>query len=408
MRIIIVYDTGYINGGAAKVAITEAIALAESGLDVTYFAAVGPVDECLEKSGVKVICLAEKELKEQLGNVHNKIHGAIQGLWNLRVKDHFTALLDHFRPEDTIIHFHGWSLALSPVMFFVTKKGGFKIAITCHDYEINCPEKIYYNYKAESICECKAMSFRCIWSNCDKRSRFQKLYRIIRQKILLKELSKNKLSLIYITEKEKSFIHKDLTLKAREYIVQNPVEIRPYINIDPSNNERYVYIGRISSEKGLEMFCKAVSKAGVKADVIGNGDKLNELRKTYGNVQFHGWLSSDEMSIILQMARCLVVTSVWVETGPLNVPETQCAYALPCIIPSMCGIVDSVRKNKTGLIFEIGNIDSLVSCIEKSKNDQLLKRLSENCLKIDKSKYWVKTHICRLLETYNNILQEEG
>ena len=78
-KIILVYDFAFINGGAAKVAITEAIALAERGYDVTFFAGVGPVDEKLKSAGVKVVCLEQAELKNQLGGAKGKLMGAAQG-----------------------------------------------------------------------------------------------------------------------------------------------------------------------------------------------------------------------------------------------------------------------------------------------------------------------------------------
>ena len=71
-KIILVYDFAFINGGAAKVAITEAIALAERGYDVTFFAGVGPVDEKIISAGVKVVCLEQTELKDRLGGLKGK------------------------------------------------------------------------------------------------------------------------------------------------------------------------------------------------------------------------------------------------------------------------------------------------------------------------------------------------
>ena len=46
-HVIVVSDYAHVTGGAAKVAINSAIGLAETGLDVHYFAAVGPVAESL-------------------------------------------------------------------------------------------------------------------------------------------------------------------------------------------------------------------------------------------------------------------------------------------------------------------------------------------------------------------------
>lgn len=138
MKIIIVYDAAFIQGGAAKVAIAGAAALAEQGYDVTYFSAVGPIDERLEKSGAKIICLNQKALKDQMNNgLCDKAHGAVQGFWNREAKNRFLSLLDACHSDNTIIHFHGWTLALSPALFSVTAKRRFKVVITRHDYRLS-------------------------------------------------------------------------------------------------------------------------------------------------------------------------------------------------------------------------------------------------------------------------------
>ena len=280
-KIIIVYDFAYVNGGAAKVAITEAVALADRGYDVTFFAGVGPVDEKLENAGVKVVCMEQTELKDQLNGLKGKLKGAVQGLWNNDAKNKFAELLGSYSPEDTIVHFHGWSLALSPALFSVTAKKGFKIAITTHDYEVNCPVRTYFNYNKGKLCECNAMSCKCVLTNCDKRSYAQKLYRIIRQKKLISLLRKNNVSLICLSEFNKSIIERDLRFDSKRYIVPNLIDIPPKTDTCPENNEYYLFVGRFNPEKGVEMFCDAVSKAGVKGIAIGDGDQMEDLKRKY-------------------------------------------------------------------------------------------------------------------------------
>lgn len=406
IRIVLVHDFAYVNGGSAKVAITEAIALAEGKYDVAYFAGVGPIASCLTQAGVHVVCADQSELKNQLGGIGQKLHGAIQGFWNNFAVQQFAMFLENYQPENTIIHFHCWSLALSQALFSVTAKRKFKIIITCHDYELNCPARTYYNFKKKEICSCKAMSIRCVLTDCDKRSYFQKIYRIIRQRVLYKLLKRNEVSIIHVGEMNKEFMDRELRIKCKEFIINNPVNIQPRINCHPEYNNRFLYIGRFSEEKGIEMFCEAVTKAGVEADAIGGGEEVKRLREKYKNVTFHGWLTPQEMVIYLKKARCLIVSSRWIEIGPLTVPEVQCAYHLPCIVPSKCGVLDDVEKNQSGLIYKIGDLDDLIRCIELAKNDSEIKRMSENCEAIDMRKYSVMSHIYQLTNVYDIILNK--
>ena len=404
MNVVIVCDFAHVNGGAASVAIEEALGLAIAGINVTYFSGVGPIDPRLQQAGIQVICLDQQELKVQLKTGRTKISGAIQGVWNREAYRFFLALLTELDRYDTIIHFHAWSLALSPSLFYATAKRKYRIALTCHDYEINCPIRTLYNYKKSVLCQCKAMSLRCVCTACDKRGKIQKTYRVMRQILLLKLLRRNDMSLIYLTGLEKTIMERDLKLNCNGYVIRNPVNIYPFQDIKPHKNQQFIYMGRISKEKGIELFCEAVTKANVEAGVIGDGEELEQLKKQYPNITFHGWLSGSQKAAAVRKARCLVVSSLWIETGPLVVPELQCTYALPCIIPSQCGMAENVITDGTGVTYEIGNLDELVSCIVRCTDDSLIERMSDNCKKMDQTKYQRITHINSMQETYKRLL----
>lgn len=404
MNVIIVYDFAYINGGAAGVAIAEALALAEENYHVTYFSAVGPVDPRFEQSKVEVICLNQQELKAQLGGIFPKIKGAVQGVVNPEAVSRLSELLQRFDPRDTIVHVHGCTLALSAAIFSVIKKYHFKAAYTCHDYELNCPVRTYFNYQDNTMCAAKGMSLKCICTNCDKRSRAQKLYRVFREFLLWGFLKGNDLSLIYLSEFNREIMERDLRIPCAGYVVPNVVNIPPKQKIDPASNHRFLFVGRLTPEKGVELFCQAVTRAGVEADIIGDGELYESMRQKYPNVTFHGWKTASEMIPIIQKARCYIMSSIWYEGAPLTVPELQCGYALPCIVPTPCGAQLYVEHMQNGMIYKSNDLEALVSCIEACKDDGLIRKFSENCEKIDQEQYSGNAHIRALRKAYDSIM----
>lgn len=404
MNVIIVYDFAYVNGGAAGVAIGEALALAEENYPVTFFSAVGPVDSRLLESSVDVICLHQQELKAQLGGPASKIKGAIQGMVNREAVSRLSSLLKGFDPGNTIVHVHGCTLALSPAIFTAIKKHHFKVALTCHDYELNCPTRTYFDYKAGAMCALRGMSAQCVCTNCDKRSRIQKLYRVLREYMLWRFIKGSDLSLIYLSEFNKDIMERDLHFKCNGYIVPNVVNIPPKRRIFPASNHRFLFVGRLNPEKGVELFCEAVTRAGVEADVIGDGELYESMRKKYPNVTFHGWKTQEEMVPIIQKARCFIMSSICYEGSPLTVPELQCGYGLPCIVPTPCGAQLYVDPMQNGMIYKSGDLDELVACIEKCKDDDLIQKFTENCEKIDPEQYSGKAHIRALRKAYDSIL----
>ena len=406
MNVIIVYDFAYVNGGAASVAIAEALALAEENYQVTYFSAVGPVDSRLVKSKVDVICLNQQELKAQLDGVLPKVKGAIQGIVNFEAVSRLSLLLKRFNTKDTIVHVHGCSLALSSAIFAVLKKRHFKVVYTCHDYELNCPTRTYFNYRTNTMCTCKGMSWKCICTNCDKRSFLQKLYRVIREWILWGFIRGNDLSVIYLSEFNKEIMERDLRIRCDGYIVPNVVNLPTKQKINPASNHRFLFVGRLNPEKGVKLFCEAVTRAGVEADIIGDGEMYQSMKEEYPNLTFHGWKTASEMVPIIEKSRCYIMSSIWYEGAPLTIPELQCSYALPCIVPTPCGAQIYVEHMENGMVYESNNLNALVTCIEACKEDRLIQKFSQNCEKIDPEQYSGRTHIRALRQAYCSIMSK--
>lgn len=405
MNIIFVYDFAFINGGAARIAISEALKLSKMGHNVTFFSGVGPVDVRLQESGVNVICLNQDELKNHLDTLQNKIAGLIQGIWNKKALEEFKIILSQHNPSDTIVYFHGWSLALSLSLLSETAIQKFPIAIMCHDYDLLCPNRTFFNNKKKTPCKCSPMSMKCVCTNCDKRSYIQKIYRVVRQVIVYHYLKKNNISLVYYSKNAERMFRDYFSFKYCGYFIPILTDLFPSLAIEPHKNKRYLFIGRLSPEKGVEMFCDAVTQSGVEADVIGTGENIDKLRYKYPNINFVGWLTTDEMEIYIRNARCLIVTSLWKETGPLNVLETQFSYKLPCIMPTGCGVSDIVKLYHTGFLYEMGDYRSLCKCIENSKVDEEIALMSTNCGKIEYEKYTEESHCIELNNIFDDIIR---
>ena len=107
-NVIVVNDYAYINGGAGKVAIMSAIALANAGINVYFFCGKGPVCNELNESKVKVVCVEQGEI-----TAGSKIKGFIQGINNKDAEKKLLFLVNSVNPKDTVLHFHALSKILS-------------------------------------------------------------------------------------------------------------------------------------------------------------------------------------------------------------------------------------------------------------------------------------------------------
>lgn len=394
--IVIVYDQAYISGGAAKIAIKSAISLKKRGYRVIFFAALGPADKELIDEDIEVICIGGSHI----GKTKNP-KALLQAIWNGHAKKKLNELLSGLDSKSTVVHVHGWTKCLSSSIFSACYKNNMRTYITLHEYFTVCPNGGIYNYKKGRICDVKPNSLECLFCNCDKRNYFQKIYRDVRQIFLNVTLKKTRPSVIYITEFSKHILKPLLSFPKHEFYLENHVEFLNRSKVKVKNNKEYLFIGRMSGEKAPELFCKAITEANVRGTVIGSGPQLEKLKEKYGDIHFTDWLSTEEMEQYISKARCLVISSKWYETMGLTVLEMQ-ARGIPCIVPDKCAASEYVKHKKNGLIYKIGNINSLVEVIDITKDDKVIERFGNDFYnEFDENKYSMKRHTDRLIDIYN-------
>lgn len=381
-NIVIVNDFNYINGGAAKVAIDTAKAFSKNkNINVYFFSAVNNIKK-EEIENVKYICTNQKEaLKDR-----NIIRGIFNGIWNIKAKRKFQKLLNCLDKDNTIIHIHGWMKALSSSIFYVAEKNKFKTVVTFHDYFSACPNGGFYNYKKEEICNIEPMKLKCIKCNCDSRNYFFKIYRIIRQIVqnnIIKINQKIKY-IVSISDYSINILKGSINKNAKIKRIYNPIQANMENRIENINeNKYYLFVGRLSKEKGADLFCKAITKLGYKGIVVGEGDQKRVLQKEYKNIEFVGWKNNKEIIEYMKKARALIFPSLWYEGAPLT-PLEALSIGLPCIVSDKCAAIEFIQEKITGLIFKRNSIDDLIEKIKICENDEFLKEISNNAYEI----YW--------------------
>lgn len=399
-NIIIVNDWASRDGGAASVAINSALALAKT-FNVFLFCAVGPVDQKIIDSQVHVIFLDKPDILRDT----NRLRAIVRGLWDYKVRRLFSSFLSQFSATDTIIHVHTWTKSLSSSIFGSISKTNFQVVVTLHDYFVFCPNGGFYNYNKKVICTQKPLSMSCICTNCDVRSYSQKIWRVLRQFIQNFEIKKNHnlhfISISNYTDKIcVPLIHKNHKI----FKLYDPVELSFREKVNIQNNVNYLCMARLSPEKGVDLFCKAISELGLSGIVLGDGEQLNYLKAKYPSIQFVGWIESDKKQKYFNKAKAFVFTSLWYETFGLTVAEAK-SYGIPCIVPDNCAASEQVENGKTGLLFKTGDLNSLKEAILRYEHSDISQMQNNLVNSFDTAKLSLNTHINNLVKIYNEILK---
>ena len=394
--VVTVCDYGKIEGGAAKVAIESAIALANIVEESILFCAVGPVDKRLKDKNVKVIYLNQYDIL----NNPNRLNAIIQGIWNRKAKRELKKLLSDKSTEETIIHVHSWTKAISSSIFKIVEKMGFKTVITVHDYFLACPNGGFFNYKNLKVCNAKPLLLGCLACNCDSRSYIHKVWRVVRQVVQNNSIKKrNNLSYIFISDFSKEILDKYIKC-GKLYRINNPIEIKKRTKVAVDKNNTYLYVGRLSEEKGVRLFCKAVSDLNLKATVVGDGYLMNELSESYPEIEFTGWQNYDGVRKYILQARCLIFPSLWYETFGLTILEAA-AFGVPSIVSDCC-VGKTLTSDK--LVYSSDDFNDLIKKIKIASDDDKIRELGAFAYAMyDKLNYTFDVYINELIKIYNEL-----
>lgn len=185
----------------------------------------------------------------------------------------------------------------------------------------------------------------------------------------------------------RKFIIKEGALPKRTYIIYNPIDhsiFSPKQNIQKEID--VLYIGRLSIEKGVEVLIKATRfiSENRKILIIGDGPLRNKLeilaRNTSKNIQFLGWVDTEELIKFIIKSKILVVPSLSEPQGIVVIEAMACG--IPVIGSNTGGIPDMIEHGRNGWLVEPNNPEILGNTIESVlSNENLIESASKEALK---------------------------
>jgi glycosyltransferase involved in cell wall biosynthesis len=404
MQIVIVCDPGFVDGGAPKVAIFSARGLAEQGVKVTYVCAMGPISPLLSHPGIQVRCLDLESVWKQ----GNPLTAAIQGIWNNRAK---TALEDILRPlprEQTIVHFHQWTKALSPSVLAAPDAFGLPAIVTLHDYFLSCPNGAYYQFPKGIPCTERPMSAGCLLARCDSRSHLHKLVRIARQIGTDKATRRagDSLSLINVSSFAANVADTLISKAHKRHTVLSPVEIVREEPVAVKSNRQFLFVGRLTREKGVRQLAEASRRTGLPVTFVGDGPLIGEIKSMGGVITCTGWVDGSVVTGHMARARALVFPSTWYETSGLGVLDAI-ARGIPVIVSRVTAPAGLIEDGVNGYVIDPNDAGMLDARMRALTDGALAERMGRAAY----DRYWAKpqtgdAHISSLMSVYETILRE--
>jgi glycosyltransferase involved in cell wall biosynthesis len=185
--------------------------------------------------------------------------------------------------------------------------------------------------------------------------------------------------------------------------VDNPVDAQ---DLGPKlgAGQHFLFVGRLSPEKGVLHFCAAARRAGIVPLIAGDGPQFAEIAATYPEARMLGWQSPLQVRALLRSARALVFPSVWMEGQPLTVREALAA-GTPVIVSDACAGREAIVDGENGLWFRSADHEDLARALHRLMDEREAEHMSRQAY----ARYWaqpltLERHVRRLEEVYAQAL----
>jgi glycosyltransferase involved in cell wall biosynthesis len=313
--------------------------------------------------------------------------------------------IDQFNPD--VIHVHNIFYSASPSVLKAAEKRNIPVVMTLHNYRLLCPGALFL--RDSKVCtKCKNISipYHGIKHKC-----FQDSY--IKSTLLASFIGYNNLNNTWANTISKfivltPFIKKliiDSSLRiSDENIVVKPNSTDDLLKINVLKNEnKYLFIGRLSKEKGVDFLIEAFNKIpNIQLDVIGDGDLLENLKnKANKNIKFHGVQNKEFIGQMLNQAKALIFPSIWYEGLPNTLIEAF-STGTPVLASNIDNINDIVISGYNGETFSPNDANALAEKVIEFSNKQT-EQYGLNSRKLYENKYTHQKNFENLKDIYSKL-----
>jgi len=373
MQVIFLNDFGSIRGGADEVAISEAQGLAEAGHRVTFvIGSGGALDPRLKHPLIEAVCLDQPDVSE----INTSPVSIIRGWWNAEAGKRVAGLLRPQAKASLVVHVHGWTKALTNAALRAVVKSKAPTVLTMHNYFSVCPNGAFYEFPKQVPCHRSPMGIACLSASCDQRSQIHKQWRAVRQVLLHAGVPWPKVlkTAIAVSKFSAERMRPWLPSACRIHVLPNPIDISQQRRVEAARNREFLFVGRLSAEKGVLDFAAATKMAGVPAVFVGAGDMERAIKAENSQAEITGWLDRAGVNARLGQARALVFPSRWWETQGMAVPQAM-ARGVPVVVASTTGAAELVTHGRNGWCFEAGDRLGLSEILTRLCDDGLVGRV---------------------------------
>jgi glycosyltransferase involved in cell wall biosynthesis len=313
-----------------------------------------------------------------------------------------------FQPD--IVHIHNLHFGGSPSVIYAIKRSKIPFVITLHNFRLLCPSGIlFHNGKLFLDSLHQNFPWKAVQLGVYKNSKLITFWLGLSMYIH-NQLGTWKLCNRYIVLSEharKLFLSPKLGLTDDQLIIKPNFSSVPVLQ-EQKPEEHFLYVGRLSEEKGMMLLLSVFSLSGYKIKIAGDGplkDEVIAYSSKYPNIEFLGSLNKAAILTLMQSCTALVFPSIWFEGMPLTIIEAF-ACSTPVISTKLGAMETMITNGYNGLHFESQNEQDFRKSLDHwqhlTEAEKQVYRL--NARKTYNANYTPNQNLKQLLSIYNDII----
>jgi glycosyltransferase involved in cell wall biosynthesis len=276
-----------------------------------------------------------------------------------------------FRPD--VVHFHNLFPQLSPAALRAAA-GRAAVVMTLHNYRLICPAATFV-LRAQTCERCLGtLPWRAVVHGCYRQSR-------LGSASLAASLSLHRALRTFAGSVDTFFAVSQFVKEKHveagfdpERIVVKPNFVMPAPRRDGAG-ESFLYIGRLSPEKGLDALLQHWHDVDARLVVAGDGPDAQRLRAMAPpTVEFLGAVDAARVPELLARARAVVVPSRAFEGAPRVVVEAY-AVGVPVLAARSGALPELVVDGEAGLLLEPGDAQAWKQAVARLSDDEVAERM---------------------------------
>ena len=204
------------------------------------------------------------------------------------------------------------------------------------------------------------------------------------------------------------------TIPSLNYIatIYHGININDY-KFNPNSNKGFVFLSRISKEKGVEFAIKTVRKADAQLDIYGPGEerylKSSVLPFVNKRIRYHGAVKrySSEWFKAYSETKAFLFPIQWEEPFGLVMIEAM-AIGTPVIAFNRGSVSEIIKDGETGFIIKPNDIDGMAEAVKKIQRmpDSEYQKMRKDCRKHVEENFTVKKMVSEYEKVYHKLITD--